>query len=101
MAHNFRIMMYKRSVSLHLRLEGDFDGTSAFALPHTIKDWGSHAEKVFIHTDNLREVHPFGMHVFQKHFNDFKKPTHQFVFTGDKAVAIAPPGAPCCAFGRG
>jgi len=92
MAPNFRILSHRDNGSLHLRLEGDFDGTSAFALLHAIRENGSGANSVFIHTDHLREIHPFGRHVFEKHFNDFREPTHRFVFTGDKAMAITPPG---------
>jgi len=38
MAANFQIVSYKTRDSLHLKLNGDFDGTSAYELINTIKD---------------------------------------------------------------
>ena len=65
MASNFKILIHKSSESLHLKLTGDFDGTSAHELLNTIKDYGAGMNKIFIHTNGLRGIFPFGKTVWR------------------------------------
>ena len=37
MAENFRVVVYQRCENLHLGLEGDFDGTSAYELLNALE----------------------------------------------------------------
>lgn len=92
MAGNFRVVVHRNSDSLHLRLEGDFDGSSAHQLLCMLGENGNKARRVFIHTGGLKEIHPFGKAVFQKNLNDFNKRRADLVFTGDKGPEIAPQG---------
>ena len=65
MASDFQIFSYETRDSLHLKLAGDFDGTSAFELLETLKKYGSGFYQIFIDTNDLKTIHPFGREVFQ------------------------------------
>ena len=93
MAANFRVGLYRNSESLHLRLEGDFDGSSAHQLIHMLGENCYGARRVFIHTNGLKEIHPFGSAVFQKNLNTFKTSKPDLIFTGHKGPEIAPQGS--------
>jgi hypothetical protein len=47
MAASFRIVMHQNSGNLHLRLMGDFDGSSAFELLELLKQKAQTVQKVF------------------------------------------------------
>jgi hypothetical protein len=91
MASNFKIRAERKNDALHLRLRGDFDGGSAFALIHLIGRSG--AGTIFIHTNELKEIHPFGREVFLKNLAGCGKERLQLVFTGRKGSQIAPSDA--------
>jgi hypothetical protein len=90
MAANFRILVHRNSDSLHLKLYGDFDGTSACELVRAVRQNGFGVSKIFVHTDGLKEVFPFGRDVFQsqRSLPASKSPT--FVFTGKDAHQLSP-----------
>ena len=73
MASNFHIISYKNRDSLYLRLSGDFDGGSAHELINTLTKHGTGSWDIFIDTNNLKTIHPFGRDVFQKNFSSIKK----------------------------
>ncbi|MGD2151264.1 MAG: hypothetical protein PVJ20_00035 [Desulfobacterales bacterium] len=73
MAANFQILFYKTRDSLHLKLNGDFDGTSAFELINIINDHGANFYQIFIDTNDLRTIYAFGRNVLQKNFGALKK----------------------------
>jgi len=95
MASNFRIFVHRNSDSLHLKLAGDFDGTSAFELLDMVKKNRQGLRKVFIHTSNLKTIHPFGVHVFEKSLSELKGCSLQLLFTGEFAKQIAPAEGLC------
>ncbi|RZB37786.1 MAG: hypothetical protein SRB2_00888 [Desulfobacteraceae bacterium Eth-SRB2] len=82
MAANFQILSYKTRDSLHLKLNGDFDGTSAFELINIIKDHGTNFYQIFIDTNNLRTIYAFGRNVLQKNFGDLEKLSN-LIFVGE------------------
>jgi anti-anti-sigma regulatory factor len=88
MAANFQILSYKTRDSLHLKLNGDFDGTSAYELINTIKDHGSNFYQIFIDTNNLRTIYTFGRNVLQKNFVDLKKLSN-LIFIGKNERHLA------------
>jgi len=90
MAMSFRIVMQESSDNLHLRLAGDFDGSSAFELIEVLKNRAHEAQKVFINTSGLAEVHPFGLGVFEKRASELKGDLQKIHFTGDKAELVSP-----------
>jgi len=82
MAANFQILSYKTRDSLHLKLNGDFDGNSAYELINTIKDHGNSFYQIFIDTNDLRTIYAFGRNVFQKNFSALKRLSN-LIFIGD------------------
>jgi anti-anti-sigma regulatory factor len=92
MALNFKIICHKNSENLHLKLMGDFDGSSAYELIDTLKKYSGIARKVFIHTCSLSSVHSFGLDVFQKNY-DIKKLSRALTFTGEYGESFAPQGS--------
>lgn len=89
MASNFRIFPHQNSENLHLKLIGDFDGSSAYELINTLEKYHGNGGKVFIHTCALSSVHPFGLEVFQKNCS-VKKLSRNLTFTGEYGDTIAP-----------
>jgi anti-anti-sigma regulatory factor len=92
MAPNFKIFSHKNSDNLHLKLMGDFDGSSAYELIHTLEKYHDNTGRVFIHTCALSSVHPFGLNIFQKN-NSIKKLSQSLTFTGEYGATIAPQGS--------
>jgi len=89
-AANFRILFHKSESSLHLKLLGTLDGSSALELLNTLKVKTFGASRVFIHTAGLNEIDPFGQSLFRSHFNELKAIATPFLFTGEKAFELAP-----------
>ncbi len=90
MAANFRIVVSRERGNLHLKLEGDFDGTSALELIRVLLENCCSASRVIIHTNDLKEVHPFGKAVFQRQLPFAGKISSSIVFIGKRAEDIAP-----------
>jgi hypothetical protein len=93
MASNFKIFVYKNSDNLHLKLAGDFDGSSAYELLNTLKRNCRGTSGTFIHTSCLKQIHPFGRDVFQTNLNVLNGQCARLVFTGDNARQLAPEGS--------
>jgi len=85
MATNFKITAHTNGGILHLKLKGDFDGTSAHELLATLKKRADHTSRVFIHTGSLRSIHPFGLNVFRSNLNVLKGQSVELVFAGENA----------------
>ncbi len=90
MAFNFQIVAFRENDSVHLKLVGDFDGSSACELIETVKDNAVGIQRVFIDTSSLKTIYPFGRDVFEKKFSDLKGSPFQLLFTGEHAKTIAP-----------
>jgi len=82
MASNFRIFRHRIRDSLHLKLEGDFDGSSAHELLNALTDYGSDSYQIFINTNDLKSVDPFGRNVFQKNLYPAINQSNRIVFIG-------------------
>jgi len=82
MASNFQIFSFKTNDSLYLRLYGDFDGGSAHELINTLTKHGSGSWDIFLDTNNLKTIHPFGSDVFQKNLNGIKKQLKNLIIVG-------------------
>ena len=92
MEPNFKIFSHQNSDNLHLKLMGDFDGSSAYELIHTLEKYNDNTGRVFIHTCALSSVHPFGLNIFQKN-GSIKKLSQSLTFTGEYGATIAPQGS--------
>ena len=91
MAAHFRITLHQNSDNLHLRLDGDFDGSSACELLNIMEKRCRFASKAFIHTNGLRRIHPFGSSLFRSHLGELKHCKRMVLeFTGDYAQELAP-----------
>lgn len=90
MASNFRILTYRNSDSLHLKLAGDFDGSSACELLKTIERDRSKVSRIFIHCDCLMQINPFSRDVFLGEISELTKEPPSLLFTGGQAALIAP-----------
>jgi anti-anti-sigma regulatory factor len=89
MASNFQIFSYETGDSLHLKLAGDFDGTSACELIETLKKHRGGFYQIFIDTNDLKTIHPFGKDVFQKKIGTLKQKFNNFIFIGENGHNIA------------
>lgn len=95
MASNFKISTHQNSDNLHLKLAGDFDGTSAWELLNILKKDCGRAAKIFVHCSCLKEIDPFGRDVFHNNIHSVIRESIFLLFTGEKAEQIAPKGSPC------
>jgi hypothetical protein len=90
MAHNFKILYHRNAENLHLKLLGDFDGSSAWELINGLKENCYGINRIFIHTNCLKHVHPFGREVLHKNlFTPIGRSVH-VLFTGEKASELDP-----------
>lgn len=90
MASNFKILFHRNAENLHLKLYGDFDGSSAWELINGLKRTCYGISRIFIHTNCLKHVHPFGREVLQKNLYESTRKSVCVVFTGEKASVLAP-----------
>lgn len=96
MAANFRISVHRNSQSLHLMLRGDFDGTSAYQLLEVLEKNCHGTSRIFVHTNSLKEIHPFGRNVFHKNLDFMKGKSVAILFTGENAGQFSPEGSKLC-----
>mgnify|MGYP001825418617 FL=1 len=82
MASNFQLFLNQNRDSLHFHLYGDFDGMSAHELIHALKKHGKDYFEVFIDTNDLTEIHSFGVDVFQNNLNFMTKKNSNIIFIG-------------------
>ena len=90
MASNFKILIHRNDENLHLKLIGDFDGSSAWELINGMKRHCHGISRIFIHTNCLKHVHPFGRDILHKNLLAPIAKSVRVVFTGDKATQLAP-----------
>ena len=88
MALNFQIFRHRTRDSLHLKLDGDFDGNSAHELINALIEHGNGSHQIFIDTNNLKNIYPFGIDVFQKNFVKFNKKFSNLTFIGENKFSI-------------
>ncbi len=90
MASNFRLSARHSNRDVEVRLNGDFDGTSACELLNFLRDMCNGAVRVFVDTQGLQEVYPFGVDTFQNNLYLLKGLHLRLSFTGRNAASIAP-----------
>ena len=87
MANNFKIFKHRTGESLHLKLFGDFDGSSASELLNLLKKDGNDCFNIFINTSDLNHVHSFGEDVIQSNASIFNQFNSRIHFVG-KSIGI-------------
>ena len=91
MAQNFKISIHRTFDNLHIRLMGDFDGSSACELLNVLKENMDNTARVSINTGNLKKLHPFGLQVFNANFSKIKRYQTCVEFIGKNASQITSP----------
>ena len=91
MAINFKIFQHKTKDSVHLTLNGDFDGTSAHELINKLKSYDTDVYQVFINTNGLTSVHPFGQVVLHRNLPAMRHRSRSLVFLGDHRRRLTKP----------
>lgn len=91
MAMNFKIFQLKNRNSVHLSLNGDFDGSSAHELINMLKSYGKDVQQVFINTNGLTSVHPFGQVVLYRNLPDMQGGSRSLIFLGDHRRRLSRP----------
>jgi anti-anti-sigma regulatory factor len=89
MAANFKISVSRNNGSLHLKLSGHFDGTSAHELLNFLKNHSGEPSQIFIHTNNLSDLNSFGLQIFRNNIGISNKQSDRLVFTGENASQFA------------
>ncbi len=89
MSSNFKILVHTNDNKLHMKLFGDFDGTSAHQLLNHIKKLHQKFPTIFVHTNCLKELIPFGVGVFNSHLGDLDRNRIRLVFTGEYATQFS------------
>ena len=88
MASNFKLFIHETGDSLHLKLYGDFDGSSAHELIHTLKKHRSRCYQIFIDTDDLEIIHSFGKDIFLKYYGFFDMRLKNLIFIGKNKLKL-------------
>ena len=91
MAMNFKIFQLKSKNSVHLSLNGDFDGTSAYELIEALRSFGPDVDQVFINTNGLKSVHPFGQVVLHRNLSGLCGHCGNLVFIGHHGRRLSRP----------
>ena len=92
MASNFKILVHRNSDNVYLKLTGDFDGTSADELLNTLKENCADVRKIFIHTNGLTKIYPFGRKLLRKSLYVMNDQSARLVFTGEHGPKIGRKG---------
>lgn len=92
MASNFKILVKKNNKNVHLKLRGDFDGTSADELLIALKENASRGSKIYICTSGLRQVYPFGQRLLQKNLYIMNDQSVSLIFKGKHGAKLGRKG---------
>ena len=90
MASNFKIFSHQNGDNLHLKLVGDFDGSSAWELLNVLKKRTKNVFRVIIHTNSLKSIYPFARETFRQNLSNMNRRSFRILFTGENASEIAP-----------
>jgi anti-anti-sigma regulatory factor len=82
MASNFQIYSFKTRDSLHIKLTGDFDGSSAHELINTLENNNKSYYQIFVDTSDLKTIYPFGKMVLEKKFGSINKKSNNLILIG-------------------
>ena len=83
MANNFHMFTHKTTDTLHIKLTGDFDGSSASELINVLATNRKEYYQIFINTAELKNIYPFGMEVLQHSFLEIKGNNPCVIFIGN------------------
>jgi anti-anti-sigma regulatory factor len=81
-ASNFKLVSHRKNDRLHFKLNGDFEGSSAFELIHALSESKADLHKIIVDTSDLSTNHSFGKNVFKKNIKVVKKRYSRLIFVG-------------------
>ena len=90
MACNFNVLVTKNSDHVCLKLNGDFDGSSACELVNLINGGdllGS--SKIVVDTDSLKHVYPFGLNILHNRLHEARLKRMPLIFIGKMSRKFA------------
>jgi len=90
MAANFRVCRYQSEGSMHLKLLGDLDNSSAIELIDILKKDHPGLHKIFIHTACLEHVNQMACGVLRSNLPSLKTHADRIAITGEFAGRMAP-----------
>jgi hypothetical protein len=101
MRNNFSIEYRKSHGNLHVYPKGDLNGSSACQLVEFIHKNYSGRGRVFINTNQIREVLDFGIAAFKYRISQGNFAKGNLFFKGEKGLKIAPNGCKIIVQNRG
>ena len=90
MASNFKLFLHETKDNIHMKICGDFDGTSAHELITAIQKHAHQSNQVFVHTEDLGNIYSFGREVFQNNLGVLKMQLNKVVFVGKHQDSLVP-----------
>jgi hypothetical protein len=88
MANNFKFLSNKIKDRIRLKLYGDFDGSSACELINILKNYRNGSDQIFIDTNNLNTIHPFGINVFKQNLGVLDINLNKIIITGKHRFSL-------------
>jgi stage II sporulation protein AA (anti-sigma F factor antagonist) len=88
MANNFKFIPSRIRDRMHLKLYGDFDGSSACELINFLKNYRNGSNQIFINTNNLNTIHPFGVDVFIKNLSALGININNIIIAGKNRFSL-------------
>ena len=92
MTTSSKILSHRNEDSLHLKLIGDFDITSASEILRVLKKNSRGTSNVFIHTSCLKGIQPNARVALHNYLKLLNGHSFRFVFTGQYSGRLAPKG---------
>jgi len=88
MGKNFKLLSDSTRDRIRLKLYGDFDGSSACELIKVLKNHRNGSNQIFIDTNNINTIHPFGMDVFKKNLSVLDINIDNIIITGKHRFSL-------------
>jgi anti-anti-sigma factor len=82
MFNNFTISVQKEDDTLRMKLEGDFNASSAQQLLYHMRMHCAGVSSIIIDTSRLQHLDAFGLNLLRYHFRWFHQKDVNLVFTG-------------------
>ena len=88
MANNFKFLSNRSSNKIHLKLYGDFDGSAAYELLNALINCKDECNLIFIDTNNINSIDPFGKEVFRRNLGVFDINIDKIIIDGKHRFSL-------------
>jgi anti-anti-sigma regulatory factor len=89
MASNFTMRFQRKNGNLHIKLSGDFDGSSAHVFLNALKRNYADAHKIFVETSGLKTVSAFARQVLQSYLPGLNVNPDKIIFGGRNRASLS------------